>query len=113
MLVTDEQGALAGILTRGDLVRALEIDSLGAMSALAAGSSPVHVTYPDESLSQALARMLDHHCGRLPVVAWENPRRILGYLGRASILEARRRRHLEERRVAPGWISAGQGSGSP
>jgi H+/Cl- antiporter ClcA/predicted transcriptional regulator len=104
MLLTDESGRLAGILTRGDLVRALERDPSGALSALEAGRAHPQVTYPDETLSEALARMLDHNCGRLPVVSRDNPQMILGYIGRAAILDARRLRHQEDQVRETGWL---------
>jgi H+/Cl- antiporter ClcA/predicted transcriptional regulator len=104
MLLTGNRGELVGILTRGDLVRALERDPSGATTALAAGSAHPQVAYPDETLSDALARMLAHHCGRLPVVSRTDPGEILGYLGRAAILEASRRRHDEDHLREAGWL---------
>jgi CBS domain-containing protein len=104
LLLADERGELAGILTRGDLVRGLERDPSGSLEAVAAGSARPHVAYPDETLSEALARMLHHHCGRLPVVDRANPRRIVGYLGRAAMLEAGRRRLHEDQVREPGWL---------
>ena len=50
----------------------------------------------DETLHDAIARLLRHDIGRLPVVSRENPRQIVGYLGRADILAARHRYHHEE-----------------
>ena len=40
--------------------------------------------------------MLRHDVGRLPVVDRANGRRVVGYLGRASILAARERYHRDE-----------------
>lgn len=104
LLVVDSKGELAGILTRGDLVRGFERDPSGAMSAGAAGSESPHVGFADETLSDALARMLQHHCGRLPIVDRENPRKIVGYLGRAAVLEARLHRLQEDHVREPGWL---------
>jgi chloride channel protein, CIC family len=103
-LLTNERGELAGLVTRDDLVRAFESDPEGRMTVLAAGSANPQVTYPDETLSEALARMLRHGCGRLPVVARENPKKIVGYLGRTAILEARLRRLHEDHVPEPGWL---------
>lgn len=103
LLLLDEGGGLAGIMTRGDLVRALAGDPAGDTTALQAGRAHPHVTFPDETLNEALTRMLENHCGRLPVVARGDPSKILGYLGRASVLEARRRRLFEDRVREPGW----------
>ena len=107
LILTGPQGGLAGILTRGDLVRALAEDPSGLTTAGRAGSADPQVAFPDETLDEALARMLDHHCGRLPVVSREEPARVVGYLGRTAILEARRRRHHEDRVREPGWIGRG------
>jgi hypothetical protein len=48
--------------------------------------------------------MLQNDIGRLPVVSRTNPREIVGYLGRAAILEARLKRHNEENVREPGWL---------
>ncbi|HEX3728752.1 MAG TPA: chloride channel protein, partial [Opitutaceae bacterium] len=104
LLLTDEQGKLAGILTRGDLVRAVEKDPDWKLTALAAGKANPVVAFPDETLDDALVRMLQSHCGRLPVVARDDPKRIVGYLGRAAVLEARLKRVHEDQVREPGWI---------
>jgi CBS domain-containing protein len=104
-LLVDPQGELAGILTRGDLVRALSADPSGQATALEAGCGTPQVVYPDEVLGDALQRMLRHHCGRLPVVARDNPRKILGYLGRSALLEAHLHRLHEEHVREPGWLN--------
>ncbi len=54
------------------------------------------VAYPDETLYDAMGKMLRHDIGRLPVVARSNERKVVGYLGRSSILGARQRYHREE-----------------
>ena len=55
-------------------------------------------------LGDALTRMLRCGCGRLPVVARDEPRKIVGYLGRAALLEARRQRLHDEHTPEPGWL---------
>ncbi|PTY08297.1 VWA containing CoxE-like protein [Opitutaceae bacterium EW11] len=104
LLVVDERGELAGILTRGDLVRALERDPSGTTEVAAAATRDVRVAFPDETVHDAVLRMLENHCGRLPVVSRDNPRRIVGYLGRTSVLEVRLRRLHEDRVREPGWL---------
>jgi len=103
-LLTDDEGELAGIVTRGDLVRAFERDSAGKLTLVEAGCAQPFVAYPDETLNEALATMLQNNCGRLPVVARDNPKKIVGYLGRAAILEARLRRLQEDHVPQPGWL---------
>jgi chloride channel protein, CIC family len=88
--LVDPEGALAGIVTRGDLVRAYERDPTGRLTLREAGTSPPLVAYPDEPVSAALGRMLQRDFGRLPVVRREDPRHVVGYLGRSAVLSARR-----------------------
>ncbi|HKC63114.1 MAG TPA: chloride channel protein [Pyrinomonadaceae bacterium] len=104
-LIVDEDERLVGIITRGDVVRALEQNKNGNMSVLDAGSRKLIVTYPDEILHDAVSKMVRNDIGRLPVVSRENPRQLLGYLGRASVMTARLRRLEEEHVREPGWIS--------
>jgi chloride channel protein, CIC family len=104
MFILDGEGKLAGVITRGDVMRALDADPSGALSVLEAGSSDVVVTYPDETLHDASAKMLRNNIGRLPVVDRKDPRRVVGYLGRPGIMAARLRRLDEEHVREPGWI---------
>jgi CIC family chloride channel protein len=86
--------------------------------------------YPDETMDEALRRMSVRDLGRMPVVARDDPRRLLGMLRRADVVRAydlaltRRTvaRHraqqvrlgaysgvsVEELRIAPGAACAGQ-----
>jgi CIC family chloride channel protein len=102
LLVMDPDGQLAGIVTRGDVLRALEKDS--SITVLDAASRNVVVTYPDETLHDAVAKMLRYNVGRLPVVDRKNDRHVVGYLGRPGIMAARLRRLDEEQVREPGWI---------
>jgi H+/Cl- antiporter ClcA/CBS domain-containing protein len=104
VLLIDENGKLAGIITRDDLVRALERDPSGAMTVLEAGTRKVIITYPDEVLYDAAARMLRANVGRLPVVSRADPEHIVGYLGRSEVLAARLHRLEEELVREPGWV---------
>src|SRR5580692_2702378 len=104
MFVLDSDGKLAGVITRGDVMRSLDADPSGASSVLDAGTSNVIVTYPDETLHQASAKMLRNNIGRLPVVERKDPRKVIGYLGRPGIMAARLRRLEDEHVREPGWI---------
>ena len=104
MLILDSEGKLAGVITRGDVMRALDADPSGASTVLDAGRRDVVVTYPDEMLHQASAKMLRNNIGRLPVVDRKDAQRVVGYLGRAGIMAARLRRLDEEHVREPGWI---------
>ena len=71
---------------------------------LDAGSQRLVVTYPDELLYEAAAKMLRNDVGRLPVVSRQDPAELVGYLGRSGIMTARLRRLEEEHVREPGWI---------
>jgi CIC family chloride channel protein len=104
MVILDEEGKLAGVITRGDLLRALGDDPTGSLTVLEAGNRKVVVTYPDEVLHEASAKMLRHNIGRLPVVERIDNRRVVGYIGRPGVMAARLRRLDEEGVREQGWI---------
>jgi CIC family chloride channel protein len=85
-------------------MRALDADPTGALSVLDVGTRQVVVTYPDEMLHDASAKMLRNNIGRLPVVDRKDPKKVVGYLGRPGIMAARLRRLDEEHVREPGWI---------
>ena len=104
LLILDSAGKLAGIITRGDVMRALEKCPSGGMSVLDAGTRNIIVSYPDELLHDASAKMLRNRIGRLPVVDRGDPGRVVGYLGRPGIMAARLRGLEDEHVREPGWI---------
>jgi len=104
-IIVDDEGHLAGIITRGDLIRALD-KSPDGRTVLEAGTQHLIVTFPDEILHEAVTRMVRHDIGRLPVVRRSDPRQVVGYLGRASVMTARLRRHEEEHHREAGWLHA-------
>jgi len=104
MLLMDADSRLVGIITRGDILRSLDEDPSGAMSLLEAGSRKMIVTYPDETLHEAAAKMLRNNIGRLPVVDRKDPQHVVGYLGRPGIMAARLHRLHEEHVREPGWV---------
>jgi len=104
LVIVNAEGKLAGVITRSDVLRALEQDQSGAMTVLEAGTRNLIVTYPDELLHEASAKMLRNNIGRLPVVDRKDPEKVVGYLGRPGILAARLRRLEEEHVREPGWI---------
>jgi H+/Cl- antiporter ClcA len=106
LVVLDKEDKLSGIITRGDVLRALDKMPSGELTVAEAGSRKLVVTFPDESLHEALAKMLRHNIGRLPVVERQNPRHAIGYLGRPGVLSARLRRLEEEHLREKGWINA-------
>jgi CBS domain-containing protein len=104
MLIVDSAGKLRGIVTRGDILRALDKDSSGAITVEEAGSTKLVVTYPDELVSEAAAKLLQFEIGRLPVVDRNDERKIQGYFNRAAILAARLRRLRDEHMREQGWL---------
>ena len=81
-----ENGRLLGILTITDIVRARDAgDKPTARSAMT--TRPVTVT-PDTHVSVALERMAALGVGRLPVVANDNPKKLVGIFGRDGAVQA-------------------------
>jgi chloride channel protein, CIC family len=103
-IIVDESGALAGIITRGDVLRAIEQYEDPNLTVIQAGSRNLVVTYPDEILYEAIEKMVRNDIGRLPVVSRDNTRQVVGYLGRAAVMTARLHRHQEEHEREPGWL---------
>jgi CBS domain-containing protein len=104
LFIVDEEGKLVGIITRGDVLRALDEHPSGTLSVLEAGSRDLIVAFPDEVISEAANKMLQHDIGRLPVVDRSDPRKLVGYLGRQGVMAARLRRLHDEHVREPGWI---------
>jgi chloride channel protein, CIC family len=104
LLVVNDNGQLEAIITRGDVLRALDQKPSGSATVLESGTAKLVVTYPDETLSDATDKMLRYNVGRLPVVDRANPKQVVGYIGRPNILAARLRRMEEEQIRERGWI---------
>jgi CIC family chloride channel protein len=102
--IVSSDGNLVGVVTQGDLLRALELDPKGTMTVLEAGSQQLIVAYPDEVAHDAMYRMLQRDIGRLPVVSRENARQMVGYFNRSSLLGAWTRQMQEESIREHGWI---------
>jgi CIC family chloride channel protein len=102
--IVSSDGKLVGVVTQGDLLRALELDPKGTITVLEAGSQRLVVAYPDELAHDAMYRMLQRDIGRLPVVSRENPQQMVGYFNRSSLLGAWTRQMEEESIREHGWI---------
>jgi chloride channel protein, CIC family len=107
-LLGNEAGELVGIITRGDLVRSFDQMRDDQVTVLDAGQTDLVTIYPDETLHDAIDKMIRHDIGRLPVIDRHNARKMIGYLGRADILAARERYHREEQLRTRGFGSADQ-----
>ncbi len=87
--VVDTSGRLFGILSLSDIERAVAQNPENLSHPTREFCTRQVVTvYPDESVAQALRKMIRRDIGRLPVVDPEDPTRILGWLSRADILRA-------------------------
>jgi chloride channel protein, CIC family len=102
--IVERDGKLAGILTQGNLLLALQKDSKGAMSVLDAGSTNLIVAYPDELVHDAMHAMVAHDIGRLPVVSRDDPFKMIGYFDRACLLAACSLQKHHETVREQGWI---------
>jgi CBS domain-containing protein len=110
--IVDGGGRLQGLVTQGDILRALLRDPSGQMNVLDAGARSVIVAYPDERVFDAVTKMLDNNIGRLPVVDRTDPQKMMGYINRANVMGSWRG-HLHEESVREhGWyknLSSGHG----
>jgi chloride channel protein, CIC family len=103
--IAGKDGRLRGIVTQGDLLRALELDPYGKMTAPESGSGPPIVADPDELAFDALFRMRQNNIGRRLVVSLEDPRVMVGFLNRASLLGAWTSQMEEEGVRGHGWLA--------
>ncbi len=83
--VLNQRGELYGIVTLHDL-RDAEIDQDERIGNIC--SRDLMVTYPDETIGAALRRMAVRDIGRMPVVARENPKLLVGLLRRSDAIRA-------------------------
>ncbi|NJC96810.1 MAG: VWA containing CoxE-like protein [Anaerolineales bacterium] len=100
-----DQAHLVGIITWGDIVETLAENMNTEETVLEAGNDEPVVTYPDELLYDAVSKMLRNDIGRLPVVGRQSPHKLVGYLGRSAVMEARLGRLREEQDLEPGWVT--------
>jgi CIC family chloride channel protein len=102
--ITATDGKLVGVVTQGDLLRALEDDPSGKTKVVHAGGHKPIVAFSDEQAFDALFRMLQNNVGRLPVVTRADPDHMVGYLNRSSILSVWTRQIEEEGVREHGWL---------
>jgi CIC family chloride channel protein len=81
--VVNEKGLLTGILTVEDIERAENKTFVSETC-----TRQVETAFPDETLNMVLRRMSRRDIGRLPVVARDNPQKLLGVLRRADVIRA-------------------------
>jgi signal-transduction protein with cAMP-binding, CBS, and nucleotidyltransferase domain len=104
LAIVDDDGILKGILTRSDLLRAVEIAALAdpdvdlpLIEVMA--SDPIVLTM-DETLTSAVTTMREHGLKRLPVVQCSERREIVGYLRIEKIMDYVVKRMMAAKRTA-------------
>jgi chloride channel protein, CIC family len=102
--IVSNKSELLGLLTQSDMLRALEKDPAGDATVLEAGAKRLLVAFPDECVFDALFRMIQNDVGRLPVVERTDPKKMVGFLNRSSVLSAWTRQFEEENLLEKGWF---------
>lgn len=85
-----EDGKLVGIIVFED-VEKVPVEKRSETKVKDVMTTRLIVTYPDESLEDALKKLAINDIGRLPVVDRNNERRLLGMLTRSDIMKAHAR----------------------
>lgn len=86
--VLNDQGELVGIVALSDYEQATTRKDFADLRVRDIMSRDVTVVYPDESLWEALRKLGVRDVSRLPVVARDNPRKLLGIIRRRDIIRA-------------------------
>ncbi len=87
--VVDENGDLYGIVSVSDVDRAIDKGmSITQTTVREIATTDLLVAYPDETIADVLRRLNVRDVGRLPVVARDNPKKLLGVIRRSDILKA-------------------------
>ncbi|MCL4300549.1 MAG: chloride channel protein [Anaerolineae bacterium] len=88
--VLDEEGSLLGVVSLSDHRRAMmgQDDSADKLLVEDITTRDLVTVFPDETVGTALRRMAPRDLSRLPVVARENPRHLLGVVRRNDIVRA-------------------------
>ncbi len=99
--VLDADQNLVGVITRGDLLdEGLEL-ARKVKDVLSRRPVVVHELH---SAREAADHMVAEGVGRLPVVAREDPRRLVGIIGRAELLAAHQSRLIAARAAQPSQL---------
>ena len=85
--VIDENGRLVGILTLQD-IEEIDPQKVESMTVNDVCTHDVLTIFPDESIGEALRRMSPRDIGRLPVVARDDPQRLVGVMRRSDLVRA-------------------------
>jgi CIC family chloride channel protein len=102
--IVSQDGRLLGIVTQGDVLRGLEENPVGDLPVIEVGSRSLIVAHPDESVFDALTKMLMNNVGRLPVVDRKNPEKMVGYINRAGVMACWGHHLHQESWRESGWL---------
>jgi CIC family chloride channel protein len=102
--IVDAAGRLLGLVTQGDLLRALQSDPEGKIKVIDAGASSLVVAYADERVFDAVRKMLENNIGRLPVVDRTDSQKMVGYINRANVMGSWRGQLHAESVREHGWL---------
>lgn len=95
--IVDPDGSLIGIITYGDVVRAIARDQehrpVGEL-----GTSDLVVGHPDEQLFDTVVRMAEHDIEQLPIVPEDDETELVGWLNSQDLMTTALRK-LEEEQV--------------
>ena len=87
--VHDHNGNLVGVLTRRDIFNTQEPETSQLWRII---KRPPAIVFESNSLREAADHMVKEEVGRLPVVARDNPCKVIGWLTRSDLLSAHRQR---------------------
>ncbi len=108
--IVDHAGRLTGIITRGDIMKSLRTKPPHDMTVLEAGERDLVVAYPDETVREAVTKLLRRGIGRLPVVSRDDPTKLVGYIGRTHIMSARMKYFRSEYARDRGFVRDDEGA---
>jgi len=88
--ILDDEGQLWGIVSVSDLENAVRkhVPKKTVVSQIGTAFDDLVLAYPDESIGDVLIKMGPRGLGRIPVVSRENPRKLIGLVGRHDAIRA-------------------------
>lgn len=102
--VLDAGQRLVGVVTRSNLLAFPHLESTDGYTVADLLVQPAIVAHEDETCRTVAERMADAEVGRLPVVARDDPDRVVGIVTRSDLLKARERYlELERQRERLLW----------
>jgi CIC family chloride channel protein len=86
--VVNEKGEFVGVVTLADVEGAMSGAGSSDLTVDDIASKSVIVAYPDEHVHDVFVKLGSREIGRIPVVARDNPKRLLGVLRRHDVVVA-------------------------